>query len=438
MRDQQKGNFAMKPENRKDSSSLPGGRDRSLSGWLIHHPRRAARWLLGLAGRSVWLTAGVALIGNTVAARVSGAVLQPLTAGHQLTALQANAVLCLFTLPLYGIVMAAGRRKLNEPRLRDAVPDTERRDRVFPWVLSAVRKFTLVHALLSRIVEREKRHRWVLSFLPYLATGFGASVLGQFYAARMPLATGVAIVTLGPAILAMALAWKGDKKGLPLFLPLLSASGAMMFIPWGEHVDGAGLLAAVAGAVLAAVGVSARKSVSDAGMLAKTGALLLTVNLALGVPSLLMIHWTWGILLRGIASGVFNTGGFLLFWIAHVPLHCPKRLAAAVAVTLPALSALVGFVILHQTLGPVGLVGVFVALVGFFLNTTLTGSADELAAEKANSHTNRAAALMANAHSGESNTGPGRRPRSGSVANERPGRSGRMRRRRTSARWSKD
>ncbi|WP_345354751.1 hypothetical protein [Actinoallomurus liliacearum] len=389
--------------------------------------------MLGLAGRSVWLTAGSAFIGASIAARVSGAVLQPLTAGHQLTALQANTLLCLFALPMYGLGLVAGRRRLTEPKLRDAVPDTKRRDQTFSWVLGAVRRFPLVHAALFRMVETEKRHRWVLTILPYLATAFGGAVLSQFIAARMPLATGVAIVTLGPTTMAIALAWKGGDKGLPLFLPLVSAAGAMMFIPWGEHVDIAGVLAAVAGAVVSATGVKTGKSVSNAGVLVKTMALSYAVDLVIGAHSLLMVHWTWRIVLWGIVSGVLCVGGNLLYWISQVQLHCPERLAAAVGSTGPALGALVGFVVLGQAQGPVGLAGICMALVGFFLNATLTGSEDERANEEENHHTRRAA-RMANARSGVPNTGPGRKRRPGPVEKERPGRPGRRRMRRTSAR----
>ncbi|MEV5705293.1 hypothetical protein [Actinoallomurus sp. NPDC052274] len=196
--------------------------------------------------------------------------MQPLTAAHQLTALQATTVISLFTMPIYGMALVAGRRRLTEPRLRDAVPDTKWRDRVFSRILRAVRRSPSAHVILSRIVKLEKRYGWVLTFLPYLAVGFIGTVLAQYYAARIPLASGVAIGTLGPIAVTMWFASHRRLKGLALFLPLLTAAGAMMFIPWGHHLDGAGVLAAVAGAVVAAVGVFTGKSVSNSGILLKT------------------------------------------------------------------------------------------------------------------------------------------------------------------------
>ncbi|MFD0540209.1 hypothetical protein ACFQY7_46900 [Actinomadura luteofluorescens] len=121
-------------------------------GWVVRHPRRAARWLAGHPRRakawivttvvgSLWLLAATsAHIAGAIFQRTTTAVMQPLTADHQLVAVQATTVTYLFSAPLYWVLLTAGRRRLQENRLLDAVPHTERRDRILSGLSHALRR----------------------------------------------------------------------------------------------------------------------------------------------------------------------------------------------------------------------------------------------------------------------------------------------------------
>lgn len=365
-------------------------------GWVVRNPRRAARWLAGHPRRarvwivttvvgSLWLLAATsAHIAGAIFQRTTTAVMQPLTADHTLVAVQATTVTYLFSAPLYWVLLMAGRRRLQENRLLDAVPHTERRDRILSGLSHALRRCPPAHRLLSRFIEKEKKHRWVLTVLPFLVGFVSANLLAQFYVTRLPFSAGNAITTLGPITMAMVIAWRADRKGLPLLLPLMSAVGAALMIPWGQRIDLLGVLAALAGAVSSAVMVSGGKAMAHAGILLKGTGLSMVAGLLLGAPSLLWLPWSGGIgeiAIRGSIAGVLAVAGSALYWLAQSPLHLPTRLAGALSANGPALTSVVGLALLGQEVVMITMVGIATILVASVLNAALTGSKDEEAAE---------------------------------------------------------
>ncbi|WP_141577857.1 hypothetical protein [Actinomadura sp. WMMA1423] len=352
--------------------------------WLVGHPRRAMAWLATTVIGSLWLLAAAgAHVGGAILQRSVTAVMQPLTVDHEVTALQATTITYLFGAPIYVALLIGARRRLKESRLRNAVPHTQRRDRILSGLSLAVQRFSPAHRLLSRFIEMEQEHRWVLTALPFLIGFVSANLLSQFYAARLPFSAGNAITTLGPITMAMVIAWREDRKGLPLLLPLMSAVGAALMIPWGQRIDGLGVLAALGGAVSSAVMVSGGKAMAHAGILLKGTGLSMMAGLLLGAPSLLLVHWTGEIAVRGIVAGLLGIAGSVFYWVAQATLHLPKRLAGALTANGPALSGLVGLGILHQGLGMVSVIGIATILTASVLNAALTGTKDEKAAEVA-------------------------------------------------------
>jgi threonine/homoserine efflux transporter RhtA len=357
---------------------------RTVARWLVGHPRRAMAWLLTTVVGSLWLLAAAGShVAGAIFQRAATAVMQPLTVDHQVTALQATTITYMFGAPLYVALLMAARRRLKESRLRDAVPHTERRDRILSGLSRATQRFSPAHRLLSRVIETERKHRWVLTVLPFLIGFVSANLLAQFYAARLPFSAGNAITTLGPIAMAMVIAWREDRKGLPLLLPLMSAVGAALMIPWGQRIDGLGVLAALCGAVSSAVMVSGGKAMAHARILLKGTGLSMVAGLLLGAPSLLLVHWTGEVVVRGIIAGLLVIAGSVLYWLAQATLHLPKRLAGALTANGPALSGLVGLGVLHQSIGAVSVIGIAAILVASVLNAALTGSKDERAAEVA-------------------------------------------------------
>ncbi|NDU75179.1 hypothetical protein GWI34_21485 [Actinomadura sp. DSM 109109] len=339
-------------------------------------------WFVTTLIGSLWLLlAASAHVAGAISQRTTTAVMQPITVDHQVAALQATTITYLFGAPLYVGLLVAARRRLSEKRLGDAVPDTGRRDRVFAGLSRAARGCTPAHGLVSRAVEAERRHRWVLTVLPFLAGFVAGNLLAQYYAMRLPFATGNAITTLGPIAMAMGIAWRDGRRGLPILLPLMAAVGAALMIPWGDRIDGVGVLAALGGAVASAVMVSGANSMAHAGILLKGTGLSMVAGLVLGAPSLLAVHWTGEVAVRGLVAALFGVAGSVLFWIAQAPLHLPKRLAGALSANGPALSALVGLAVLGQSVGAFALVGIAAILAASLLNAALTGSKDEEAAE---------------------------------------------------------
>lgn len=364
-------------------------------GWAVRHPRRAARWLVGHPQRAkVWLVttvvgslwlgaASAAHVGGAIFQRTTTAVVQPLTVDHQVAALQATTITYVFGTPLYVALLTAARRRLQENRLLDAVPDTERRDRIFADLSRSAKRFSPAHELLSRLVEKEQKHRWVLTVLPFLVSFVSGNLLAQFYVTRLPFSAGNAITTLGPITMAMVIAWRDDRKGLPLLLPLMAAVGATLMIPWGQRIDGAGVLAALCGAVCSAVMVSGGKAMAHAGILLKGTGLSMVAGLLLGAPSLLVVHWSGEVVIRGAVAGLLGVAGSVLYWVAQVPLHLPKRGAGALSANGPALTGVVGLFVLGQSIGLISLIGIATILIASVFNAFLTGSEDEKAAEVA-------------------------------------------------------
>ncbi|MBO2460282.1 hypothetical protein [Actinomadura violacea] len=359
--------------------------------------RGSRNWLVATIAGSLWLlVAAVAHVAGAVSQRSATAVMQPLTADHQVTAIQATTLTYLVSAPIYWGLLAVGRKRLGEARLRDAAPPTEtaeKRDRWLSRLPRAVRWFPPAHRLLSRLVEWEKKHRWVLTVLPFLVGFVGANILAQFYAARLPFSTGNAITTFGPITLGLVLVWRTKKestrlrkdrdRALKLFLTLFPAAGAAMMIPWGQHIDGAGVLAALGGAVCSTLMVSSSKDMADAKIALKGTGLPMAVGLVLGAPSLITVPWGWEVGRHAIIGGLLVIAGAVLYWLAQGPLRLPKRLAGALAANGPALSGLVGLTVLNQALGLLSLIGIGTILVGSLLNAALTGSPEERAKELA-------------------------------------------------------
>lgn len=419
------------------------GRIGSYRGWLMH-PRRAVRGLIAAVIGSLWLLAAAAAhIGGTISGRVATAVMQPLTAGHELVAVQATTITYLFSVPLYVALLVTAKGKLKQRSFRDVASNTEKGDRRFTWLLDNTRRFPLVNKHLVRFADWERDFRGVLKLvLPFLVSFICANLLTQYYATKLPLACGSAIGTLGPITMAMVIAWKGDNRGLPLFLPLMSAFGAAMMIPWHRlgvagvlvmalvatlcgalfsatsaisrkvkglllflplmsaaglamviHSHGlgdtgvlAGVLAALCGAVCSATMASSGKAMADAGINLKGTGLSMVAGLLLGAPFLIAVHWSWGIVTRGAIAGLFVVAAGVLYWVAQALLHLPKRLVGALSANGPAVSGLVGRVTLNQSLGLSSLAGICTILSASLLNAALTGSPDERAAERAKHH----------------------------------------------------
>ncbi|WP_143227205.1 hypothetical protein [Actinomadura mexicana] len=333
---------------------------------------------------SLWLlAASAAHVGGAIFQRTTTAVMQPLTVDLQVTALQATTITYMFGAPLYVALLMGARQRLQENRLLDAVPRTERRDRFFSGLSRSAQRCSPAHRLLARLVEKERRHRWVLTVLPFLVSFVSGNLLAQFYVTRLPFSAGNAITTLGPITMAMVIAWRDDRKGLPLLLPLMSAVGAALMIPWGQRIDGAGFLAALCGAVASAVMVSGGKAMAHAGILLKGTGLSMVAGLLLGAPSLLAVHWTGEVAVRGVVAGLLGVAGSVLYWVAQAPLRLPKRLAGALSANGPALTSVVGLVVLAQGVGLISLIGIATILIASLLNAALTGSHDEKAAEVA-------------------------------------------------------
>ncbi|MEV0668294.1 hypothetical protein ACIBI3_43680 [Actinomadura luteofluorescens] len=340
---------------------------------------------------SLWLLAAAAAhIGGAIFQRTATAVMQPLTVDHQLVAVQATTVTYLFGAPLYMALLMAGRRRLTENRLRDAVPHTERRDRIFSGLSRRVQRCSPAHKLLSRVIEKEQKWRWVLTVLPFLIGFVSANLLAQFYVTRLPFSAGNAITTLGPITMGMVIAWGQGRErlsrlstllSLPLLLPLMSAVGAALVIPWGQRIDLLGVLAALLGAVASAVMVSGGKAMAHAGILLKGTGLSMVAGLVLGAPSLLLVDWSGEVVVRGLCAGLVGVVGSGLYWLSQAPLHLPKRLANALSANGTALTSLVGLVLLGQDIVLITMIGIATILVASVLNAALTGSKEEEAAE---------------------------------------------------------
>ncbi|QKG24655.1 hypothetical protein [Actinomadura verrucosospora] len=340
-------------------------------------------WLVATIAGSLWLlVAAVAHVAGAVSQRSATAVMQPLTADHQLTAIQATTLTYLVSAPIYWGLLAVGRKRLGEARLRDAVPlaetteTTEERGR---------------H--LSRLLRTVRRSPRLRSMLTFSVAYVGANVTVQLSSARIPFSTSNAISVLGPITLGVVLVLRGKKANTPLrrdrerllklFLTLVPAAGALMMIPWGRHIDGVGVLAALGGAVCSTLMVSSAKDMADAKIALKGTGLPMVLGLVLGSPSLITVPWGWEVGRHAIIGGLLVVAGAVLYWLAQGPLRLPKRLAGALAANGPALSGLVGLTVLNQALGLLSLIGIGTILVGSLLNAALTGSPEERAKELA-------------------------------------------------------
>ncbi|MEV5751292.1 hypothetical protein AB0L00_26015 [Actinoallomurus sp. NPDC052308] len=421
--------------NRGEIPPLPNrllGRIGSACGLLIRHPRRAVNWLLGALAGAVWLVAATAHLGGSVSQKAGTAVMQPLTASHALAAIQATTISYVFSTPIAIALLFAGKRWINEKPLREAMPLTERRDKAFKGLLRRTEGKPVVHTLLRRFVawENDKKHRWILTVLPFLAAWYGAGLLASYYTIKLPFASGNAITAMGGITMSVVIAglalrglplvglplpsgglitklrsidkamliewrnrnkanlieWWDTKKILSLVLPLGSAAGAIMMIPWGQHIDGMALLAALGGAVCSAVMIGAGKAMAHAGIQLKGTVISMVAGLIIGAPSLLTVHWTWEVFTRGLIAGFLSVAGAVLYYVAQGPLHLPKRMAGLLSANGPVLSSLVGLVILHQALGASVVTGICTIFAVSVLSATLTGSKEELAREKQMHH----------------------------------------------------
>ncbi|MFD0851188.1 hypothetical protein ACFQ07_03105 [Actinomadura adrarensis] len=314
-----------------------------------------------------------------------------MTAGNQLTAIQATAVTALFAVPIHGTVQVMCGSRIDAAKLREAAPHTKKRDRRISRLLRRARRFRLVYGILFRLAEMEKKRRWVLTVLPFLVGFVAANLLAQFYVARLPFVTGNAVTILGPITVAVVITLRAGRKGLPLFLPLLAATGAIMMIPWGRPIDLAGMIAALGGAVAAAIMASFGSDLAKAGISFKGSGLALLAGLVLGAPSLAGVNWTHDVVVHGCIAGVLTVGSGLLYWLAQERLNLPKRLATALSANGPALSGIVGRGVLGQNIQPTGLFGIATIMLSSVLNAVLTGTAEEKAEEKSLSYTARKA-----------------------------------------------
>jgi threonine/homoserine efflux transporter RhtA len=350
------------------------GRPNGFYRWLIHHSRQAARWLVAAVARSLpQSAASFVYLGGAILQRTSSGMMQPLTVGGKLGAMQAASLVYAFGIFIYGGLLVVARGRLDQSSLREARPNTDWRDRFFKGLLRMVEGSPPLHAFISGVIGIEEKNRWIITVIPFLAAFLGSNLAVQLYAAKLPLASGQAIVTFGPLVLAMVIAWRERKKGLPLFLPLISAAGAAMLIPWGDHIDGGAVLAALGGGACSAVTVWAGKNLAEAGIFYAGSGISMGAGLAIGSPWVYSVHWTWEIAIYGAIAGLLTVAGSVLLYLSQGPMRLEERMVGVLAANSPGQSTFIGYVVLRQTPGPISVVGILTILLASILNASLTG-----------------------------------------------------------------
>ncbi len=191
----------------------------------------------------------------------------------------------------------------------------------------------------------------------YMAAGlFGLVVAAlnfSFYAslARLPLGIAVTVEFLGPLGVAVA----GSRRWLDLLWVGLAAGGVALFAPWsGGHLDPVGLaLALLAGACWALyILLSARvgRAFSGGAGLALAVGVAALVLAPVGVLSGGAALLRPAALLVGAAAGVLST--VIPFSLEMAALRRLPTHAFGIFMSLePAMAALIGFLVLRETLG---------------------------------------------------------------------------------------
>jgi uncharacterized membrane protein len=374
----------MDPKKGKPPS--PSGRLVGRLRWL--NLRRATLWVITrVVASRLQLLAAAAHTTAAVAQRVATAVMQPLVASQKVTAVQVTTMGYIHASLIYALLFGAAGRYLRQEKLHGAQVATKHRDRVFKAMLRLTKNHLRIHTFLSRLKEWEGRNRWVMTVATFLTGWLGTNLMSQLYAKKIPFSAGNSIVTMGPLVLGVVIAWKErEEKGrLPIFFPLMSAVGLAMMVPWGTHLDHGAVLAATFGAIFSATAVSAGKDIAKAGVSLKVQVITMGVGILLGSWSLLSVTLTSGILIRlsvtptpeilirGAIAGLLTVIGAVLYWISQGPLDLPKRGAAALSANSPALTSLIGWGVLRQAIDPRTWVGIGTILVSSLLNAGLTG-----------------------------------------------------------------
>jgi threonine/homoserine efflux transporter RhtA len=308
--------------------------------------------------RAEHLLASIVYLLSTVSQRIATLVTQPLTAAGSITAPQAAGLMYLFGAPTYLLLLLTVRGRLqDEVPLTAGTPKRAFRDRIFARLLRRTEPLPRVHRLLSRIVDIEKDHSWVLAVAPYMGSLIGSAFLAPIYAQKLPFAAGESVKTLGPTVCLIAVALWKKKRGLPLYLPFVSAAGAIIIFFGGGQFDYVGIMAAIGAAVCSAVAVSTARNLVDAKISARATAISMVVGLLIGIPSLTGVDWTWEVALRGAGAGALVVISSILYYVAHKLLGLPTSGTRFVSTMSPALSGIAAFFVLHQSIGLVKALG---------------------------------------------------------------------------------
>ncbi|MEV5709679.1 hypothetical protein [Actinoallomurus sp. NPDC052274] len=405
---------------------------------LFEHP--ITRWALGLFAVMVYAVPAAVQLGGSVSQKFASAVMQPLTAGHAVTAVQATTITYLFSTWITAILGGIGVYMgwINEKPLWKASPDTTRRDRVFDGLLSRTTEGSLVHERLDKFKkwEAKPRNRCILTVGYFLAPWLCGNLLAAHYTAVLPFVSGNALTAMGGVVVSILGAWalldalplvglplpSGGfikklrsinasmlvewwnhnrvvlkqwwdwKKMLPLLLPFGSVAGALVIVVSAGHVAVMPVLAALGGAVCSGVLVKAGKAMANAGIQLQGSIISMLIGLAIGSPTLFTVDWSVGVFVRGIIAGFLSASAAFLYCVAQGRLFLPERVAGVMSAIGPVLSSLVGLMVLHQSLGGWILIGISVMFAVSVITTLFTGSKEEHNAAKAGHFTSRLAA----------------------------------------------
>jgi threonine/homoserine efflux transporter RhtA len=298
--------------------------------------------------------------------RVATLATQPLTAAGSITAPQAAGVTYLFAAPTYILLLRAVRGRLkDEVPLSKATPKRTLTKKFFASLLRRTESLPWLHSILAWIAKMEEKHPWVVAIAPSVASLIGGSFLAPIYAQKLPFAAGESLKTLGPTTCLIAVALWEKKRGLPLYLPFVSAAGAAIIFFGSGQFDYVGILAAIGAGVCSAVSVNTAKNLVVAKISIRAMAISMAVGLLIGILPLISLigdGWTWEVTIRGAGAGALVITSSILYYVAQKVLQLPKSGSRFVSTMSPVLSGVVAFFVLHESVGLVKAIGMGVIL----------------------------------------------------------------------------
>ncbi len=214
----------------------------------------------------------------------------------------------------------------------------------------------LLLALIRPDLRTKSARQW--GWIGLYALALGGMNLAIYEAfARLPIGIAVGIEICGP----LAVALLGARGLRELAWPVLAACGLVLLVPWpgrAHALDPVGLGAALAAATCWALYILFGRKASGAGggaavALGMLGACLVTVPAALlagkGVAALpTLAPGTWGKVL-----GVALLSSAVPYFLEMQALaRLPARVVGLICSTAPAIAALVGYLVLGETLTP--------------------------------------------------------------------------------------